>query len=507
SRYFAAPPKENISVSFAGQKTLLGTKQVFTCPFIPALSVAVEICHDLWAGASPCFEHVLAGANLIVNLACTDEVVGKNEERKTLVKAQSQKATCAYLLSCAKEGESTTDGAFGGAHLYAECGKLIAENEPFAESNTLIVTADLLTAQTLRLKNPPQAEKPQGYAYPSFLLQPCETQIKNLPAKTPFIPESESECDLAFHIQAYGLAKRMRAAYAKSLIFGISGGLDSTLAALVCVKAAELAGMDKSQIFAVTMPCFGTTERTESNAEKLAKSLGISFETISIKEAVSVHLKDISHPENTFNAAYENAQARERTQVLMDLANDRGGLVVGTGDLSELALGWATYNGDHMSMYGVNASVPKTLIRYMLSLFASRAKETNPALAEVLFDIVDTPISPELLPAQDGKISQCTEDIVGPYILHDYFIWHLLHLSQSPAKVLRLACATFTEYTKEFIAKTLETFIRRFFSQQFKRSCLPDGPKVTAVSLSPRAGFKMPSDACATLWLADLKEE
>ena len=503
--YFAAPPKENVSVSFAGQKTILGTKQIFTCPFIPALSVAVEIGNDLYLGNSPSFDHTAAGANLIVNLACFAEGIQDHEMRQTLVCAQSKKAGAAYLLSCAKDGESTTDACFGGAHIFAEGGKLIASLEPFADENALLVTADLLTAQALRLKD--VKEKPQGYAYPSFLLQPCETALFNVPKKAPFIPENEKECDLALQIQANGLAKRILASRAKSLIFGISGGLDSTLAALVCVKAAELAKMDKSQIYAVTMPCFGTTARTESNAEKLAKSLGISFETVCIKEAVSVHLKDISHPENTYNAAYENAQARERTQVLMDLANERGGLVVGTGDLSELALGWATYNGDHMSMYGVNASVPKTLISHMLTVFAKRAKAQNPALAEVLFDIVDTPISPELLPANEGKISQCTEDIVGPYILHDFFIWHLLHLSQSPSKVLRLACAAFKEYDKAFIQKTLETFIRRFFSQQFKRSCLPDGPSVTAVSLSPRAGFKMPSDACADLWMADLKEE
>jgi len=507
SRYFAIAPNENVQVNYAGQSTLLGTKQIFSCPYIPALSVGVEICQDMWEGGSPGFKHAMAGANLIVNLCCSYDYVGKRKERRDLVEAQSSKAKCAYLLSCARGGESSTDGVFGGNHLYCEGGRIVAENPPFGESHRLIVAADLLTVQASRLKNPPQTERPLGYAHHTFLLQPTETPILIPPSRTPFVPSDASECDLAFSIQAHALCARVLHSKAKSLIFGISGGLDSTLAALVCVKAAELAKMDKSQIFAVTMPCFGTTARTESNAEKLAKSLGISFETICIKEAVNVHLKDISHPENTYNAAYENAQARERTQVLMDLANERGGLVVGTGDLSELALGWATYNGDHMSMYGVNASVPKTLISHMLTLFAHREKAQNPALAEVLLDIVDTPISPELLPSDGKNISQCTEDIVGPYILHDFFIWHLLHLNQSPSKVLRFACAAFKEYDKAFIQKTLELFIRRFFSQQFKRSCMPDGPKVTAVSLSPRAGFKMPSDACADLWMADLKEE
>ena len=507
SRYFAPAPKENIAVTFAGQATLLGTRQVFSCPAVPALTVGVEICHDLWAGHSPCFEHVAAGANLIVNLACTEEAVGKSAERRELVKAQSRKAMCDYLLCCAGRGESTTDSVFGGNHVFCSCGELLAECPPFSAKQTLSVTCDLLTAKTLRLKTPPSSPAPQGYAYPTFSLKQKTTAILTPPERTPFVPKQDSECDMALAIQANALCARMRHIGAKSLIFGISGGLDSTLAALVCVEAARLAGMDKSKIYAITMPCFGTTERTEGNAERLAQALGISFESVCIKEAVGVHLKDIKHPDGIYNAAYENAQARERTQVLMDLANERGGIVVGTGDLSELALGFATYNGDHMSMYGVNASVPKTLMRHMLSLFAERAKAENPALHRVLLDIVSTPISPELLPAEKGEISQCTEDIVGPYLLHDYFLWHMIFLCQCPSKVWRLACASFSEYTPAFIRATLETFIRRFFSQQFKRSCLPDGPKVSPLSLSPRAGFKMPSDASAALWLADLEED
>lgn len=471
-------------------------------------TVSAEICEDLWGVDVPSSFHAKNGANIMVNLSCSDETVGKAEYRKSLISVQSARLSCAYLYADAGEGESTTDLAFAGHNLIAENGNILAESKLF-ENGMIISDVDVgfIDYERAKLFNGYTDGFKLPYRKIYFDGFKDGENIERVFDKTPFVPtetgERNSRAELILDIQSEGLKKRLKHTRAKTAVIGLSGGLDSTLAILVATRAMKKLGRNLKDIIAVTMPCFGTTSRTYENTVKLAKALGVSLKKVDITKSVLRHLKDIKHGGNT-DTTYENAQARERTQVLMDIANMTDGLVVGTGDLSELALGWATYNGDHMSMYGVNSSVPKTLVRYIVQYVAdgSRGK-----LKAVLFDILDTPVSPELLPPDKGEIAQKTEDIVGPYILHDFFLFNMLRRGYSPKKLYFVAKQTFNgEYDDATILKWLKIFIRRFFAQQFKRSCVPDGVKVGSVALSPRGDLRMPSDACSLLWLKELAE-
>lgn len=489
-----------------GAPVPMGTDILFHCRQMPGFVLAAEICEDLWAPCPPSTRHACAGATVIANLSASDETVGKDRYRRELVAGQSARLVCGYLYADAGEGESTTDMVFAGHNLIAENGVLLAQTRRY--SNDVAVTeldVDRLTGERRRLTTfPPLSD--DGYLHIEFSLEPRETVLTRPVASLPFIPAGrearEGCCENILQIQSCGLKKRLAHSRAKTAVIGISGGLDSALALLVAVRALDLLERPRTDAVAVTMPCFGTTRRTRGNAEILAERLGVTLRTIDIKGAVDGHFTDIGHDTGLHDVTYENAQARERTQVLMDVANQTGGLVIGTGDLSELALGWATYNGDHMSMYGVNASIPKTLVRHLVSYEADISDDDK--LRDVLRDILDTPVSPELLPPEQGEIFQKTEDLVGPYELHDFFLYYLVRWSFPPRKVFRLAQRAFPDCDAETILKWLRTFCRRFFQQQFKRSCLPDGPKVGSVSLSPRGDWRMPSDAVAALWLDDL---
>ena len=473
--------------------------------------VSAEICEDLWAADSPSVSHAESGANIIVNLSCSDETVGKAEYRRNLITVQSAKLSCAYVYADAGEGESTTDLVFAGHNLIAENGTLLNESKLFDNS---MITADIdvgfLDYERSKIFNSDLTgeEIPAGsYRTVYFDGYKGSDNLERVFSKTPFVPEDSAalygRAELILEMQAEGLKKRIKHTSAKTAVIGLSGGLDSTLAILVAVKAMGKLNRNLKDIIAVTMPCFGTTSRTFDNTVKLAKSLGVTLKKVDITKSVIRHLKDIKHGGNT-DTTYENAQARERTQVIMDIANMTGGLVVGTGDLSELALGWATYNGDHMSMYGVNSSVPKTLVRYIVRHYADASRGK---LKAVLYDILDTPVSPELLPPTDGEIAQKTEDIVGPYILHDFYLYNMLRRGYSPKKIYFVAKKTFKcEFDNQTILKWLKIFIKRFFAQQFKRSCVPDGVKVGSVALSPRGDLRMPSDAVCSLWLNELEE-
>ena len=474
-------------------------------------TVSAEICEDLWAADSPSVSHAESGANIIVNLSCSDETVGKAEYRRNLITVQSAKLSCAYVYADAGEGESTTDLVFAGHNLIAENGTLLNESKLFDNS---MITADIdvgfLDYERSKIFNSDLTgeEIPAGsYRTMYFDGYKGSDNIERVFGKTPFVPEDNAalygRSELILEMQAEGLKKRIKHTNAKTAVIGLSGGLDSTLAILVAVKAMGKLNRNLKDIIAVTMPCFGTTSRTFDNTVKLAKSLGVTLKKVDITKSVLRHLKDIKHSGDP-DTTYENAQARERTQVIMDIANMTGGLVVGTGDLSELALGWATYNGDHMSMYGVNASVPKTLVRYIVRHYADASRGK---LKAVLYDILDTPVSPELLPPTDGEIAQKTEDIVGPYILHDFYLYNMLRRGYSPKKIYFVARKTFKgEFDDQTILKWLKTFIKRFFAQQFKRSCVPDGVKVGSVALSPRGDLRMPSDAVCSLWINELEE-
>ncbi len=509
SRYFAPSPEENIEVSFAGFDTLLGTDIILSCETLPELSVAVCVGDDAKAAFSPSRAHAAAGATLIVNPAADMETVGLAERLSGFVKNESRTLSCAYILAEAGKGESGTDGVYAGRSVIAECGDVLAEARAF-EDGIITAVIDAERAQLSRVRRP-GFEESDCYDYISFALDGCETEIENPPSRLPFVPEDGAEmkkrAEEILAIQSHALAGRITRSHSSGAVIGVSGGLDSTLALLVAVRAADILGISRKNITAVTMPCFGTTARTKGNAEKLAEALGVTLKCIDIKASVTQHFEDIGHSADNFNVVYENAQARERTQVLMDIANAVGALVVGTGDLSELALGWATYNGDHMSMYGVNAGVPKTLMRYLVSYCADISEENgDTASAQVLRDVLLTPVSPELLPPKDGEIAQCTEGIVGPYELHDFFLYYTVRRGFTPEKILRIAEAAFRGvYEREVIAGWLKVFVRRFFAQQFKRSCLPDGPKIGSVGLSPRGDFKMPSDAVCDGWLESIK--
>ena len=487
---------------------------VFTCNEIPKLQVAAEICEDLWVPNPPSVQHAYHGANLIVNLSASDEVVGKDAYRRSLVSAQSARLLCGYIYASAGEGESTQDVVYGGHNLIAENGTILAESRRFVNG---VIYADLdinrLNNERRRMTTCQFAPDitPEGqniyYNEAFFSLEMEETELARKFDSRPFVPgakeERERRCDEILNIQAMGLKKRLAHIHCQNAVIGLSGGLDSTLALLVTVRAFDMLGMDRSKITAVTMPCFGTTDRTYNNACQLSHCLGVALKEVNIREAVNLHFRDIGHDPQVHDVTYENGQARERTQILMDIANQSGGIVIGTGDLSELALGWATYNGDHMSMYAVNASVPKTLVRHLVRYYADTCKDKK--LEEILLDILDTPVSPELLPPKDGVISQKTEDLVGPYELHDFFLYYMLRWTFPPAKIYRMAQNAFAgEYEDEVILKWLKTFYRRFFTQQFKRSCLPDGPKVGSVAVSPRGDLRMPSDASMKLWMREL---
>lgn len=488
-------------------------QSVFKCTNIPELILAFEICEDLWT-ADPVSNHLAqAGATIICNLSASDEVIGKDSYRRQLVSNQSARLVSGYVYCSAGDGESTQDMVFSGHNLISENGVILNESTLFKNEITIseidvkklaferrkISTYNAMTTQ------PDIAEI--NFSYNSVGI----TELTRFVDKTPFIPANNQErnyrCHLILQMQSQGLKKRIEHTNAKSVVIGISGGLDSCLALLVCIEAMDLLKRPHSDITAVTMPCFGTTKRTRSNAELMCEALDVTFREVDITKSVLQHFEDIDHDINNHNVVFENGQARERTKVLMNIANQTNGFVVGTGDLSELALGWATYNGDHMSMYGVNSSIPKTLVRHIVRYYGDTC--TSDKLREVLYDILDTPVSPELLPTDETAtaMTQKTEDLVGPYELHDFFLYNGIRWGYNPQKVYRLAVIAFkNEYTDETILKWLKTFYRRFFSQQFKRSCLPDGAKIGSVTLSPRGDWRMPSDAVAKSWLKELEE-
>ena len=514
ARHFYPGFSDPVCIGYKGQDVVIGQNVIFTTPAVKGLQIACEICEDLWVADTPSTRHAMNGANLIVNLSAGNEIIGKAEYRRMLVKATSARLVCGYVYCDAGDGESTQDLVFPGHNLIAENGTLLSESKCF-KANTIYADIDVERLRTERrrittfnVNDPSQVIDNNNYAKITFDIEQKETRLDRQFYRFPFVPADDKErnerCEHILSIQSEGLKKRLLHTGAKKAVIGLSGGLDSTLALLVMAKAFDLCGLDRSGIIAVTMPCFGTTDRTYNNALTLAKTLNTTLREINIEKAVRVHFEDIGHDVNDLSVTYENCQAIERTQVLMDIANKEGGLVIGTGDMSELALGWATYNGDHMSMYGVNVGVPKTLVRHLVKYYADTCK--NNALSEALLDVLNTPVSPELLPPKDGDISQKTEDLVGPYELHDFFLYYMLRCGFAPSKVYRVAKQAFEGvYDEETILKWLKTFYRRFFTQQFKRSCLPDGPKVGAVALSPRGDLRMPSDAVSKLWLDELE--
>lgn len=508
TRHFMSGSADMGTVQFGGEEIPVGTNLLFSCENVVDLCVAAEICEDLWVPNPPSVQHALAGASVICNLSASDEMVGKGSYRRDLVAGQSARLVCAYLYATAGEGESTTDLVFGGQNLIAENGTVLAESATFEnEINVATIDVQRLASERRRMSTFPAAESKE-YREISFALVEEETKLARFFDADPFVPSNADQlsdrCEEILNIQALGLKKRLAHTHAKSAVVGISGGLDSTLALLVTARAFDMLGLPRKGIVAVTMPGFGTTDRTYNNAVAMIKSLGATFKEVPIAKAVMQHFADIDHDASIHDVTYENSQARERTQILMDIANQANGFVIGTGDLSELALGWATYNGDHMSMYAVNASVPKTLVRHLVRHYADTSADE--VLAGVLCDVLDTPVSPELLPPEDGAISQKTEDLVGPYELHDFFLYQMLRMCFPPAKIYRVAKEAFAgRYSNETILKWLRTFYWRFFSQQFKRSCLPDGPKVGSVAVSPRGDLRMPSDACVSAWIKEVE--
>lgn len=515
-RNFEPAPCDNFAYVFDDSVVMLGVKQMFVCREMPALRLGIEICEDLWVAAPPSNLLCAAGATVIANLAASGELIGKEEERRELVKVQSSRTLSGYIFANAREGESTASVVFSGHCMIAEGGNMLAERKPFdfEMGDLLISEIDLETLVHKRRGNNTYLKDTAGAEFSEIEFDLCleDTALTREIDAHPFIPSDPQElaarCEKILTVQSLGLARRIEASYSQKIVVGISGGLDSCLAMLVMVRAMDHLGRDRKDIIAVTMPCFGTTRRTKNNATVLCERLGVDFRQVDIFDAVKQHFKDIGHDMENHNVVYENAQARERTQVLMDIANAENGIVVGTGDLSELALGWATYNGDHMSMYGVNASIPKTLIRYVVRHFADIEKaKGEDELAGALYDILDTPVSPELLPAKEGgEIAQKTEDLVGPYELHDFYIYNFVKHGFAPKKLFRLAQIAFADvYDDATLVRWLEVFTKRFFAQQFKRSCLPEGPKVGSVALSSN-DFRMPSDAVSAIWLREIAE-
>lgn len=516
ARYFSPAPEMNLSVTFEGGIAMLGTKQFFVCRDMNNFRFGVEMSADLYSNNSPAVDMTSAGGIIVVNPSAQNECTVSSDTREAFIKVSSQKNHAAYIHINPSCGESTTDYVFSGHGVVYENGKLIARKAPFDYENKLLVTEiDVDMLSSTRRSDPlfVRDTAKNEYCEIEFDIMLEETILTRHIQKNPFIPENEKElykaCKTTLWIQAQGLAERIRRSHAKSAVIGISGGLDSTLALIVAAKAMDILDRPRTDVVAVTMPCFGTTKRTRNNATILCDELGVTFREVDIFDAVSQHFDDIGHDPQIRNVVFENSQARERTQILMDIANQVNGLVVGTGDLSELALGWATYNGDHMSMYSVNATVPKTMVRKLVKYFADIEKYNgNEQLSDALLDILDTPVSPELLPAdEDDNISQVTEDLVGPYEIHDFYIYYTVKYGFTPKKLFRLAQHALGDiYDDATLLKWLEVFTKRFFNQQFKRSCMPDGPATCEISLSPRQGFKMPSDASFNLWMAEIDE-
>ncbi len=529
-RHFA-PAFDGLKQAFISSKTQEGLDETYPVPFgtnilfydtdNPDLQLAIEICEDAWVPSPPSVQHAQNGALIIANLSASNETIGKSDYRKLLVQSHSARLICAYLYADAGQGESTTDIVFASHNIISENGTTLAETPPFGTNTYCIADIDTekLLQERRRTTSFTNCKNTTQMPYLKIPIK-CNSLnsklLRNIDSR-PFVPSTKKNlaerCKEIVQIQTAGLVQRLRHTSSSQAVIGISGGLDSALALIITTEAFKQLSLDLSDIVAVTMPCFGTTDRTYNNACSLVKEIGASLREIRIEKAVLQHFSDIGHNPLDHSITYENSQARERTQVLMDIANSLNALVIGTGDLSELALGWATYNGDHMSMYGVNASIPKTLVRHLVSYYAQKTEQDgNKKLSAILLDILDTPVSPELLPAKNGKISQNTEEIVGPYELHDFFLYYVMRWGFSPDKILFLAkhafkCGTKTEeYSEDTIKKWLAVFIRRFFSQQFKRSCLPDGPKVGSVSLSPRGDWRMPSDANANEWLDTLNK-
>lgn len=500
----------NAFITDPNGNTIYMGQHIFECENIPELKIGFEICEDLWVAEPVSNKLAGAGATVICNLSASNEVIGKEQYRRQLVSNQSARLVSGYIYCSAGDGESTQDLVFSGHNIIAENGAVLAESKLF-ENGIIISEIDVKKLAFERRKISTYAPLKSGKMYKEYFslnIHPTELTRKFSP--TPFIPSNKAErnerCNLILQMQCQGLKKRIAHTNSKSVVLGISGGLDSTLALLVCIEAMDKLGRDHKDIVAVSMPCFGTTKRTRSNAQILCEAFGVTFREIDISKSVMQHFEDIQHDYTNHNVVFENGQARERTKVIMNIANQCGGFVVGTGDLSELALGWATYNGDHMSMYGVNASVPKTLVKHIVQYYADTT--TSPEISEVLKDIIDTPVSPELLPTDETatEMTQKTEDLVGPYELHDFYLYYAIRWGFPPHKVKRLAEYVFEDrYDNETITKWLKTFYRRFFSQQFKRSCLPDGAKIGSVTLSPRGDWRMPSDAIANLWLKDIE--
>lgn len=519
-RWFNGGDGETVEISFDGRTVPFGAYQIFEANcldkdgqripdgMIPApCRVSAEICEDLWTPCPPSTRAAMAGADIIVNLSASVELTGKSAYRNQLITMTSARLVAGYIYASAGDGESSQDLVFSGQRMIAENGAVLADSGRFTTGITCAqIDLDRVRSERRRMTTF-DCRSDGKYAVTKFELTQEETKLSRTFPQRPFVPSASADraarCEEILSIQALGLKKRLEHIHAKSAVIGISGGLDSTLALLVTVKACDLLGIDHSSILAVTMPAFGTTNRTYTNAVLMSKKLGCTLREINIKKSVMQHFEDIGHDPAVQDVTYENSQARERTQILMDLANQTGGMVIGTGDLSELALGWATYNGDHMSMYAVNCSVPKTLVRHLVHYYADSCG--NDTLKEVLYDVLDTPVSPELLPPKDGEIAQITEDLVGPYELHDFFLYYMLRFGFTPMKIYRIAKLSFEgTFDDATILKWLKTFYWRFFAQQYKRSCIPDGPKVGSVSLSPRGDLRMPSDAVVTLWREEL---
>jgi NAD+ synthase (glutamine-hydrolysing) len=505
-RHFSPALEETFTVRSCGCEVPFGTRSIFQCDSEQSFRFAVEICEDLWVPASPSCFHATAGATVILNLSASDETIGKAAYRRALAAGQSARLICGYVYADAGHGESSSDMVFGGHNIICENGETLSESPLFGDG-WAAAEIDLRSIEYDRRRINTWRPDDRGYSTVSFSLDVRANSLRRRIDSHPFVPSDENEknlrCEAILDMQAAGVGKRVEHTAAKTAVIGISGGLDSCLALLVTARAFAKLKRPMSDIIAVTMPCFGTTSRTKSNAIRLCEAIGIKCREICITDSVKRHLSDIGASEETRDVVYENAQARIRTLVLMSLANQSGGIVVGTGDLSELALGWATYNGDHMSMYGVNAGVPKTLVRHIVKYVA----EATPPLRDVLEDILATPVSPELLPPSGDDISQQTEDIVGPYELHDFFLYHAVRWGRRPARVFAMCRLAFGDsYPPDVILKWLRVFYRRFFAQQFKRNCLPDGPKIGSVTLSPRGDWRMPSDADSAAWLKELDE-
>lgn len=507
-RHFASAPSKQSEILIHQEYYPFGTDIIFEASQLPHLKIAIEICEDLWVPLPPSTKHCLNGATLILNPSASNDLTSKSDYRRSLVSSHSARLICGYAYCNAGLGESTTDVVFSNHHIIAENGNILEESMQY-ESGLIWTDMDLEKLAGERIEMTTYTNRDDDYLYVPFELNIDDLQLDRYYDPHPFVPSDKENrakrCKEVFDIQIHGLIQRLKAAHIKKVVIGISGGLDSTLALLVASMAYQKLGYPSTDIIAVTMPCFGTTSRTKNNALKMMEELGVTSKIVNIGDAVRQHFQDIEHDESVHDVTYENCQARERTQVLMDIANQEGGIVIGTGDLSEVALGWSTYNGDHMSMYAVNVSVPKTLVRYLVD-YVSTLYHGQP-LEATLQDILDTPVSPELLPAKDNEIVQKTEDIVGPYELHDFFLYHHARFHYEPKKLFRIACIAYhDQYTPETIKKWLTLFYRRFFTQQFKRSCIPDGPKVGSVALSPRGDLRMPSDANVSAWLEECEK-